>query len=66
MDSEYFANVRWCDADLENALDTMGVDVTDDNVNQLKTLCAKPLEDLMTERGWEVIYDCIGQMQNER
>ena len=65
MDAEYFAVVRWCDADLEDALETMGMEVNEDTLNRLKVLCERPLEDLMVERGWDVIYDCIGQMQNE-
>lgn len=65
MNTDYFAVVRWCDADLENALAEMNVEANSTNLNSLKALCKRPLEDLMIERGWEVIYDCIKQMQHE-
>lgn len=57
----YFGVVRWCDDDLRGAIEESGNIPTDELVSHLRTLCEKPLCDMMIERGWEVISSLIPQ-----
>ena len=57
---EWFGRVRWCDADLENALEVQGIEVTEHNVSLLRRrLEHHSFEDRMIEVGWDVIYCTI-------
>ena len=60
-EDKWFGKVRWCIEDLENALETQGYPVTENNVSKLYELCSKHwFEDHMIEIGWEYMYNHIG------
>ena len=53
-----FAEVSWCDADIENALDVHGFPITEDNINAvLCHIVEEELVEKMIEAGWNYIYD---------
>lgn len=59
--TEWFGVVRWCEADLKNALEVQGYPVTENNVSKLYNLCASHwFTDHMIEAGWEYMYNMIG------
>jgi hypothetical protein len=61
-DDEWFGKVRWCEEDLEEALKEQGYPVTENNVSKLRSLCEHHFfTDCMIERGWDYIYDQIGE-----
>ena len=63
---EWFGMVRWCDADLENALEVQGIEVTEHNVSLLRRrLEHHSFEDRMIEVGWDVIYFTIDDVFRE-
>lgn len=60
-DNEWFGKVRWCEADLINALEVQGYPATENNIAKLHSLCEKHyFEDTMIEAGWEYMYNHIG------
>lgn len=61
-DNDWFGLVRWCEEDLEEALKEQGYPVTENNVSKLHSLCERHFfTDCMIERGWDYIYDQIGE-----
>ena len=61
-DDDWFGRVRWCEEDLEDALKEQGYPVTENNVSKLRRLCEHHFfTDCMIERGWDYIYDQIGE-----
>ena len=57
---EWFGTVRWCDADLANALEVKEFDPTNANIGLLRNALEHHVfTDMMIERGWEVIYQMI-------
>lgn len=60
-DVEWFGEVRWCNADLENALDDNGYPVTEKNVSKLRRECDSHwFTDYMIEAGWDYINAHVG------
>ena len=60
-DVEWFGEVRWCDEDLENALDDNGYLVTEKNVSKLRRECDSHwFTDYMIEAGWDYINVHVG------
>ncbi len=60
-DEEWFGQVRWCDEDLENALEVQGYSVTKKNIEKLRALCNNHwFTDYMIEAGWNYMYGNIG------
>lgn len=60
-DVEWFGEVRWCDEDLENALDDNGYPVTEKNVSKLRRECDSHwFTDYMIEAGWDYINAHVG------
>ena len=58
---EWFGVVRWCEEDLENALESQGYPVTENNIAKLYDICNKHwFTDHMIEAGWEYMYSNIG------
>ena len=58
---EWFGEVRWCEEDLINALEVQGYPVTENNIAKLYAACNSHwFTDFMVERGWEYMYDTIG------
>lgn len=58
---EWFGQVRWCDEDLENALEVQGYSVTENNIEKLRALCNNHwFTDYMIEAGWNYMYDNVG------
>lgn len=58
---EWFGVVRWCEDDLKCALEEQGYPVTENNIAKLYNRCSHhSFTDIMIERGWEFIYDNIG------
>ena len=63
---EWFGMVRWCDADLENALEVEGIEVSEHNIGLLRDrLEHHSFTDMMIERGWDVIYQNIAEIFKE-
>ena len=63
-ETDWFGMVRWCDADLESALEQEGYPATENNIAELRCLCEHhSFEDVMIERGWEHLSDLI--LQND-
>ena len=61
-ETDWFGEVRWCEEDLKNALEVQGYPVTENNISRLYSLCEHHFfTDCMIERGWEYMYDQIGQ-----
>ena len=59
---EWFGQVRWYEYDLEEALKEQGYPITENNVSKLRSLCEHHFfTDCMIERGWDYIYDQIGE-----
>lgn len=62
--TEWFGVVRWCDNDLESALEQEGYPATENNITKLWCLCNHhSFEDVMIERGCEHLSDLI--LQND-
>lgn len=62
--TDWFGMVRWCDADLESALEEEDYPATENNISKLRHLCDHhSFEDVMIERGWEHLSDLI--LQND-
>ena len=60
-DDEWFGQVRWCDEDLENALEVQGYPVTENNIEKLRAWCnTHGFTDDMIEAGWKYMYNTIG------
>ena len=60
-ETEWFGKVRWCEADLEEALRVQGYPVTENNISRLYDICKSHwFTDHMISSGWEYIYDQIG------
>ena len=60
-DVEWFGEVRWCDADLETALDDKGYPITENNVAKLRAKCESHwFADFLIEAGWDYIDNQIG------
>ena len=60
-DDEWFGKVRWCNEDLEEALDDNGYPVTENNISKLRRECDNHwFTDHMIEAGWEYINAQIG------
>ena len=58
---EWFGIVRCCEEDLENALESQGYPVTENNIAKLYDICNKHwFTDHMIEAGWEYMYSNIG------
>ena len=63
---EWFGMVRWCDADLENALEVEEIEVSEHNIGLLRDrLEHHSFTDMMIERGWDVIYQTIAEIFKE-
>lgn len=63
---EWFGMVRWCDADLENALEVEEIEVSEHNIGLLRDrLEHHSFTDMMIERGWDVIYQNIAEIFKE-
>lgn len=61
-DEEWFGQVRWCDEDLENALEVQGYPVTENNIEKLRASCNNHwFTDYMIEAGWNYMYGNIGK-----
>lgn len=59
-DTTWFGIVRWCDADLKEALILRGYPATENNIARLRNLCETHwFTDSMIETGWEYIYNKI-------
>ena len=59
--TEWFGIVRWCEADVRNALEIQDYPVTENNIEKLIALCNSHwFTDHMIEAGWEWIYNNIG------
>jgi hypothetical protein len=59
----WFGMVRWCDADLENALEVAGFEPTAARVGLLRSrLEDHSFTDVMIECGWDVIYQAIAEV----
>ena len=64
--SQSFCRVEWCEADIENALDVNGYDISEENVSQI--LCALDEEKLVeaqVEAGWQYIYSLIEEAEEK-
>lgn len=62
--SEWFGVVRWCDEDLENALEEKGLKVTKKKIAQLrKKLEHHSFTDYMIGAGWDYIYSAIDYLE---
>lgn len=60
-DNEWFGQVRWCNEDLEEALDNNGYPVTEKNVSKLRRECDSHwFTDHMIEAGWDYINAQVG------
>ena len=60
---EWFGMVRWCNADLANALEVKELDPTAANIGLLRNALEHHVfTDMMIERGWEVIYQMIDEV----
>ena len=60
-DDEWFGQVRWCDEDLENALEMQGYPATENNIEKLRAWCnTHGFTDDMIEAGWKYMYNTIG------
>ena len=58
--SEYFADIAWCDEDIESALEMEEKEVTEENVAKIrKALDNHFFTDWLIEQGWNYIYDVI-------
>ena len=57
MAEEYFGIVRWCEEDLQNALEVKGYPITENNIAKLRRACESHwFTDHMIEQGWEYMY----------
>lgn len=56
-DDRFFGIVRWCDADIEGLLESIGVEPTADNVEKVRCACINNhhFTDGMIEAGWETL-----------
>lgn len=56
----FFGAVRWCEADIENALEVCDVRPTAEAVSTVRQFCeSEHFTERMIERGWDEIYDFI-------
>lgn len=63
---EWFGKVRWCNDDLEQALEEDGFSVTENNVDELRTMCeSHSFVDQMISAGWDYIHFAIGTLDDE-
>ena len=64
--NEWFGIVRWCDEDIESALEDQGFEPTEENVAKLHNLVDNHwFEDMMIEAGWNYIYEQIADHEEE-
>lgn len=64
--SEFFGIVRWCDEDIENALEVQGFEPTQENIDVIRNLLNHhSFTDMMIETGWEYIYNTINNHEIE-
>ena len=60
-DVEWFGEVRWCNADLEAALNDKGYPLTENNIAKLRAKCESHwFTDHLIEAGWDYIDSQIG------
>lgn len=65
-DTELFGAVRWCEADIENALEVCGVSPSAAAVSAVRRFCESHwFTDQMIEIGWDVMYDYINDHRSE-
>ena len=60
-ENDTFAEVRWCNEDLADALECNDVHPSAENVQKLRSLLGHWLEDTMVEAGWAFIEYVINQ-----
>ncbi len=66
MNEEWFGVVRWCEADLVNALELHDYPVTKENIAKLYEKCNSHwFTDYMIEAGWKYIYNCLDECDKE-
>ena len=66
MESKPFAEVRWDDEDLQNALDLQGYPQTEKNIALLRQVCEKPgFVEAQIAAGWDYMYAQICELRNE-
>lgn len=60
QEEDWFGIVRWCDADIANALEENGHEVNDENIAKVRNrLNTHWFTDHMIEAGWDYINDVI-------
>lgn len=65
-EEDWFGIVRWCDSDLENALERYGLEPNDEMIGELRRRCdTHHLEDCMIAAGWDYIDYTISEMERE-
>lgn len=59
--SDYFGIVRWTTEDVEVALDQMGIEASDELIDDVETACRnnKYFTDTMIAAGWDMIHETI-------
>lgn len=59
-----FGQVTWGEDDIENALDIMERDITQEAIDKVRRECeaGRRLESAMIETGWDVIYSIIDEL----
>lgn len=65
MESKPFAEVRWDDEDLRNALDLQGYSQTEKNIALLRKACAKSdFVEAQIAADWDYMYAQIYELRN--
>ena len=65
MESKPFAEVRWDDEDLRNALDLQGYSQTEKNISLLREACEKSgFVEAQIAAGWDYMYAQIYELRN--
>ena len=65
MESKPFAEVRWDDEDLRNALDLQGYSQTEKNIALLRQACEKfDFVEAQIAAGWDYMYSQIYELRN--
>ena len=65
MESKPFAEVRWDDEDLRNALDLQGYSPTEKNIALLRQACKKSgFVEAQIAAGWDYMYAQIYELRN--
>lgn len=59
---DWWGIVRWCDEDVENALELGEIEPTKENVAKVRNMIERHITDFMIECGWEMIYDAIDSL----